>query len=192
MNITYYLGAGASYNALPVVNEINARLMIFKAAVDDESNTWEYNIYLREVQDINIKEVGQQLSKDIDWVINEAHRHQTVDTLAKKLFVLQDGVEDLLKLKRVLTVYFLFEQFYKGNIRPKVPKELPDKRYDSFIASIISTEKGKLKLPGEIKIITWNYDLQFELSIREYLKGKTISEIQEWIQGITFKKLFDF
>jgi len=41
----------------------------------------------------------------------------------------------------------------------------PDYRYDSFFASILNDLQS---FPENIKILSWNYDLQFEISFAEY------------------------
>lgn len=47
-------------------------------------------------------------------------------------------------------------------------KSMLDKRYDSFIATILKPIPKSLDLYGSIKILTWNYDIQFEKSFYSY------------------------
>lgn len=187
MKITYLLGAGASANCLPIINQINSRLENLKSILSG-SNV----LRLIEPQVPSIKHrnpsitIREKLISEIDWLISECGRHKTVDTVAKKFYLRSERHKDLIKLKRVLNVYFVFEQTYKTQSQTVLElksKEIPDKRYDSFIASIIGTEINNLKLPNNLNIITWNYDVQFEIALKEY-NGKSIPEIQAEIQAI--------
>ena len=45
----------------------------------------------------------------------------------------------------------------------------PDNRYDTFLANILTSQ---LTIPNEIRIVTWNYDSQFEIAYKEYLDDK--------------------
>ena len=74
-------------------------------------------------------------------------------------------IQNLKKLKVVLCVFFTFEQIIKQ----------PDERYDSFFASLYN-ENGEL--PENIRILSWNYDSQFELSYLQYSRSRDISMIQ--------------
>ena len=57
-----------------------------------------------------------------------------------------------------------------------------DKRYDAFMASIIKPIKGKLKIYDQFKILTWNYDLQFEIAYSRY-ESQSIPSCQKRIQS---------
>ena len=169
-NISYLLGAGASAEALPVVSQMNSHLVRFQQILLSKGTV-----------DGKYHEAADQLSGDIGWLIRESSHHQTIDTLAKKLFIVKDRTDDLRKLKKVLSVFFVYEQTYKtppGFTMPGREKRERDSRYDSFIASIIGETPGELDLPANIRVITWNYDLQMELAFAQY-SGETISQIQK-------------
>lgn len=87
-NVTYLLGAGASYNALPVVSNWQGRLLEFIKYLGKEKLSIIDNSHgtLNEVQ---IK----QILDDISSFFPEAKEHSTIDTYAKKLF-LKGGEED--------------------------------------------------------------------------------------------------
>ena len=171
MNITYLLGAGASANCLPVINELPIRLRHLR----DELRANSVNFP---------EDIDENLLKCIDEILIDIESHTTIDTLAKKYY-LTGKLEKLKRLKKVLITYFQYEQsFIEGIIRKSTLKEVPDKRYDSFIATIIDNHIKNLSLPNNFKIITWNYDIQFELAYQEYLNDKTHLEIQKVIQAI--------
>lgn len=91
---------------------------------------------------------------DLDWLKTVAARHSSVDTFAKKLFI-KGETEELTKLKVILSVFFILEQ-----LRNKV-----DQRYDSFFAALLQNDRS---LPNHLRILSWNYDLQFELAFSGY------------------------
>lgn len=196
-NITYFLGAGASANALPVINELPKRLDIFKSVLNSRLRNIGGPIIYSEkhFMDSGINLIADKLINDIDWAIEEISAHSTVDTLAKRLYLIRNKHDELIKLKKVLYIYFLFEQGYNfGEIRDNVNKEIPDKRYDSLIATTISNNIDDLSIPGNIKVITWNYDIQFEIAFQRYLLGQSFDEIQRRLQVLpTFKNSnFDY
>lgn len=165
--VVYLLGAGASYGkrhetfyrtpqgrqatgryaideGLPIVNEINAEITTLIEDLKKSDNNYESSD----------NKVGL-LIKDLIWLRNESSRHMTVDTFAKKLFLQKDSLS-FDRLKKTLSSFFILEQL-------KYPA---DKRYDAFLANILSYP-GKT-IPNDITILTWNYDSQFEIAYREF------------------------
>ncbi|OYZ00984.1 MAG: hypothetical protein B7Y37_08795 [Sphingobacteriia bacterium 28-36-52] len=182
-NVTYLLGAGASANALPVINELPSRLKIFKKLLEDRCVDEHQSLFLLELFNPEIKSIARELISDIEWALQELLSHSTIDTLAKRLYLISSRHNDLERLKRLLYIYFLFEQGYNDtNIRESTIKEAPDKRYDSFIATYISPKIDKLEMPGNIKIVTWNYDIQMELAFSKYLAVTDLDRVQERLQ----------
>lgn len=175
--IIYLFGAGASrgirttdkapndsstnkiVEGMPVVNEINKRLEFFHSEIiffynhgcNDLSNDKKNNI--------------KQILEGIIWLRNNALKHVTIDTFAKKLFLTKD-IESYPKIKSVLSLYFFMEQI----VNP------PDSRYDTFYANLLTSD---LKLPDDIKILSWNYDNQFELMYKEYDKSLKFDSIRK-------------
>ncbi|OIR13153.1 hypothetical protein GALL_55370 [mine drainage metagenome] len=184
-NITYLLGAGASANCLPVIDEMPKRLNILKAELNIRSKAVFVNNPGNDVfageDDISN---ARTLVADLEWLSGEIQKHKTVDTLAKKFYLIKSKNADLKKLKKVLIAYFIYEQTKIGGEINSGAKEVPDKRYDSLIATIIDKKIGNLNLPTNFKIITWNYDLQFEIAYKEYLHEMSINDIQKKIQAI--------
>ncbi|MCW3106032.1 MAG: hypothetical protein JWQ09_538 [Segetibacter sp.] len=196
-NITYLLGAGASANCLPVINELPERLEQWKEHLQEHSSgkrrklaaDKKHYIWITDTNVLTFKEeqrvAALNLMEDIDWLISELDLHNTVDTLAKKFYLIRARHPDLIKLKKLLLTYFIYEQSFKhGNIRDNIHKEVPDKRYDSLIATIIDDRIDNLNLPDNFKIITWNYDSQFELAYQHYQPSLTLNQIQDKIQSI--------
>lgn len=161
--ITYLLGAGASCNALPLVNNFKDRLDSFHTRLVDKLRP--------HIQPSNEKETrelfpfggkkGKDLQESIVWLKDIADKHASIDTYAKKLFIKNDNeaLKELKKLKATLSCFFLLEQ----SLMPA------DKRYDNFFASILFNNSNSIpSLPDGINIMTWNYDTQLEKSYQGF------------------------
>jgi hypothetical protein len=171
MNITYLIGAGASYYALPVVdgipkaleefaNEFNPGELYKIKAIDflnkETRNIVKSFLYKFENDETIQKEYFAKIKtfhKDIIWLKSEAENHTSIDTFAKKLH-LQKDYHNLKRLKIILSCFFLYLQTKKF-----------DKRYDSFFASILDNLTA---LPGNLKILSWNYDSQLEIGFSNF------------------------
>lgn len=193
-NVTYFLGAGASAGtmekpAIPILNKFNDALKdFFTKLVIDELNYKDPNRdYLKSYDEINLRAfeaqasmiknrdstLGNQLFSDsfiylviyVGNLIKELDDHTTVDTLARKYYLQGvDGQFNLIILKAFLSIYFLHLQHNENRF---------DMRYDSFVSTLLERgENGNLVLPNNIKVISWNYDLQFEIALKNYMKDK--------------------
>jgi hypothetical protein len=165
--IVYLFGAGASRNALPIVNEIPQKLeKLINLLKQEELQLSDSETF----EDINIKNLEtkknyqERLINDLEWLLTESSKHASVDTFAKKLTIKRD-YKNLKRLKIALSIFFVFEQTINS----------PDKRYDSFFASI---HNELYDFPENIRILSWNYDYQFELSYLEYSDSSDITSIQ--------------
>lgn len=182
--ITYLFGAGASFHAIPTIDKLNDRIENLIKYLTDKKETAE-NQDSNLLVDSNIKEninILITLIDELEWLNFESENHQTVDTLAKKFYVQQDD-NSLCRLKRALMIYFFFEQNIPFPNYSEIKNEhelLLDKRYDNLIASIAEREKSRVRFKENIKIITWNYDLQIDFAVKNYFKGKstTINKIK--------------
>lgn len=92
--ITYFLGAGASYHSVPIMNDLNSAIINFVQRLSglfvSETNFHNHilNVWLP--------------------IITHASEHPTIDTYAKKLFLTNDKYE-LRQLKLILSSYFLHD-----------------------------------------------------------------------------------
>lgn len=168
MNITYLLGAGASYNALPVVNKITIELHNFEAMLTDSTvvNNFIGNHGTDKISNDSketFSEILKELIKSIQWLKNENSKHFSIDTFAKKLY-LQKEFHLLNKLKIILSCLFVYLQNTKL-----------DNRYDSFFASILDNLS---ELPPEFKFLSWNYDYQLEIAYSNFIKNKNLGNCQ--------------
>jgi hypothetical protein len=168
--ITYLFGAGASREVLPIVNEMPDRIN----QMCEFLSTPKYQ--LSEVEsfpDINSTATKRQLQndlvQDLHWVQKASRNHASVDTFAKKLFIKQDYY-NLNRLKAALSAFLVLEQARNG----------VDKRYDGFFASIVNDSISNL--PSNVRILSWNYDLQFETAFSEYTEREDISHNQSYLR----------
>jgi hypothetical protein len=93
-------------------------------------------------------------------MLEKSNKHASIDTFAKKLTIKND-YDSLIKLKIAMSIFFIFEQAINK----------PDHRYDAFFASIIN---HIYDFPKNIRILSWNYDYQFEIAFSEYTDQKDI------------------
>jgi hypothetical protein len=185
--ITYLLGAGASANTIPVVAQFHQRMQeisqFLKACLPSMPDIMKkpFNIDTKYVKTL------KTIIEDFDWLVDQAGDYFTIDTLAKKYYLSEEN-ENLIKLKKVLVTYFTLEQFILIDSRPTnnytFYKNSIDKRYDSFIASVaqknteittfapIEDDRTKIKLNKDLKILSWNYDIQLERSLQRFLHKK--------------------
>ena len=173
-NVTYYFGAGASAQAIPVIDGLGERIveLILKLQTYLEENNNQ------DSKDKICKHIWTHqdalkfIIEDLKWLYKESKNHQTVDTLARKFYVQEDVIK-LKKLKRALITYFYFEQNiefggFTDNDEMQFKSKV-DKRYDSLIATICDKDDlGNVIMKDNVKIISWNYDLQIDLCLMNF------------------------
>lgn len=188
--ISYLLGAGASANTIPIVAFIHSRIE-------------EIITFLKSAQIPNDKvEAARAIINELEWLLQNAGKYYTIDTLAKKYYLTSDD-KNLKKLKKSLIIYFAVEQYLNipsqqdNKLNYSFKKESTDKRYGSFIAAItrkrypiaipgiagdaLAAENQDFELSKYIKILSWNYDVQFEMSLQE-LSNTVIQHIKTTYQ----------
>lgn len=177
-NVTYYFGAGASAQAIPVIDGLSGRIESLIILLESYLLN-NHNSESRSTKSAHIWDNQKTLNcviEDLNWLFKESQNHQTVDTLARKFYV-QNEINSLKKLKRSLITYFFFEQNIVFGIDDKKGKteynykSKVDKRYDSLVATLCEKgDSGDVLIKDNIKIISWNYDLQIDLCLMNYSK----------------------
>lgn len=168
--ITFLFGAGASRNCLPIVTEIPNRFYNVIDILDKgdlQLGTELFEPLKKSHQDLKI-----ELIEDLKWLFDLSNNHASIDTAAKKLFIKGDYT-NLLRLKIGLSIFLIIEQILKS----------PDKRYDSFFSSILGQSKSDF--PKNIRIVSWNYDFQFELSFMDYINDKRLDASRGYLNFVT-------
>lgn len=155
--ITYLFGAGASRHALPIVDEIPDRLKKLIDLLETEEFKLDENSTFADLKLADSKtkyDYQKELIASLKWMLQESKSHASIDTFAKKLSIKRDATS-LKKLKIAMSVFFIIEQILNK----------PDHRYDTFYSSILSDLSD---FPNNIRILSWNYDYQFEIAFSEY------------------------
>jgi hypothetical protein len=170
--ITYLFGAGASCHAMPIVHQIPEKLhrLIFllkeeqlKLSPSDKFSNFAVDIAKGALQ--------AELIANLEWLQAESLKHASVDTLAKKLYIKGDS-KALHTLKICLSVFFICEQ-----LSNKV-----DERYDSFYASLLSD--SLTSFPNKLRILSWNYDFQFEMAFSAYSDRDEIETNESFLRVV--------
>lgn len=153
-DIFYLLGAGASvmqdkYSkkaCLPLANDFVEKINKLKFEIID---VFEYQRKTKKIMDeIDLKIVG--LNKSITEFLEEISKFGTIDE-AMRYYYLNSNINQFNDFKHVISiVFYLFENI----------EQFRDPRYKQFLMTLI--EDKKLTLPKNIKILSWNYDNQFE------------------------------
>lgn len=154
-NVTYLLGAGASAEALPVHLERTIDSQKFPSLADS---------YLELARELGGYSGGihnqlQLISKDLIWLHEGSKKFDTTDTYAKFLYANED-YPNLQKLKKVLSFFFVYQQFISKKI---------DNRALVFLTTLM--KKGPV-FPDNVKILSWNYDMQIQLAMRQFQEEK--------------------
>lgn len=170
--ITYLIGAGASVNSIPIVSEFTQGLDDFAFFLRQPESILTPNPTSGDNWERNKAEFQQELINDLDWLVDLSKKHASIDTVAKKFF-LTDKTSDLRKLKGILSTFLLYKQY----VTPI------DKRYDTFLASILNIDLRSF--PSNIRILSWNYDLQFELAMSSFEGGFDVYDAGYLLNRIT-------
>lgn len=189
MKKTYLLGAGASANAVPV----NANTL-------DELDYIINQLALYKSSDSSLNKKIEYLTIELNWLFNTILHRATMDTAAFTAFQNED-FDKYNRIKNAIGIYMIFAQLnlkhegrfnssenppkqFIGDSKLKVHKKSKvrlDPRYDTFLSQELKND-----LPhSDLKVLSYNYDLQFELShaFRSPLSSG-ITDINQGLLGI--------
>jgi len=166
-NITYLFGAGASYNACPILNELGDRMMELSKVLGYKFSYSEEN------------PSHSSIMKEIAWRIGYfgylSKDFNTIDTYAKKLYLLEDRVNELGKLKSAISLFFTIWSLTNNenwrllkNANGKARIQDLDPRYINLLATFLERGEHNPVLNNNVKFVTWNYDLQLEEAYRRF------------------------
>ena len=153
--VTYLLGAGASAQTIPTVaafgGKIKELIERLRSGLPIETiDTYDDNG--------NSSSVQQQLADYASFVLQELKNFSSVDTYARYLYF--TNLPELPKLKALINFCFSYWQHVEGL----------DKRYDSLFSLVVKGQTQQPILPNNIRIVTWNYDLQLESCVSRYFQ----------------------
>lgn len=161
--ITYLFGAGASYNAVPILNSLS-------------------NCMRAVARDLSIDSLHYDRAKlfprKLIELANKSEEYGTVDTYAKKLFLNREE-EKLDEMKFILSIFFSIWQGYyhkiefkqtieefQSGVENKKSYDYLDSRYKTLMSNYLEfdNEQSSIKLNDNINFLTWNYDSQLEFA----------------------------
>ena len=177
--LTYILGAGASYQSIPIVKTFSNRFNEFVQSISQS--------FLNDVE-IAKEESKKVFQAQLEQFQLEIKSHYSFDTYFKKLYH-TSSEEKIIVAKKILNLYFLWEHFQiptgfkqntdsRGNdlttnvdVNDFTKQSQLDKRYDALIAGLIKPIKGEINFFTKVNFISWNYDLNLFLSLKNFLSG---------------------
>ncbi len=197
-HITYLFGAGASYNAMPVQNELaEDMLSVFsklKRLLQYPNDTIKGSGPLglrkkitRYATEEGSKLIMMRMDRYLD-VASTAVDYPSVDTLAKEN-ALRDRSILLDRLKEAVEYYFYLRTFQTGlfnsisNIQRSFRKH--DPRYIGFVTSLLSREdlEARRLVPTDVSILSYNYDLELEWALSQVKEDILQGFIQPNVQS---------
>ena len=156
MKVTYILGAGASYNTLPIVDQIPDEFMevasnILKLQKDDG-----IKLGMRHIEDFY---------KQTEYIINRSRQFKSIDTYAQYLYESDnfDNGITVNTIKQLISYFFFLIQAYKPT---------HDRLFYFFTKLKKNIHLNHDNLESNIDILTWNYDFQVELVLNELFLNK--------------------
>ena len=187
-NITYFLGAGASYNACPIWKEQGNKMLEMSLEYQDNS---DFDIYKNPYDEDNEKfilwEIGYFGKKAIEF--------NTIDTYAKKL-LLNRSIDELDRLKFAVSMFFTLWQLSTDlKIRDHERyKDVIDRRYIDLLAKLLENKgESNPTIPTNINIVTWNYDLQFEFAYKSFCDNdRSWRDIKNTLKFTTHYNIYIF
>lgn len=190
--ITYLFGAGASYNAVPILNTLTLKMLTVADELRYLSNPptqMSGKIPLDDLDGFG-KKIFISFIEDLQNLASKSDEYGTIDTYAKKL-QLNDEEFELQKLKFIVSVFFVIWQgfFYKSKSNSKSIvgtnsfSEI-DSRYKSLISNyLIKNSNSYPKLDENVNFVSWNYDNQLESAFALFFKNRlNLSELNDQIK----------
>lgn len=177
MKITYLLGAGASYKAIPIIGELNDAFLEINSICQTNVSHYASSDVIK----------GKALfDSHMKTSAKAANIYGTIDTYAKKLSF--TNPDDLKKVKSALALFFIFwQKINKDRLKKRINKSEDgvlfqdiDDRYFGLIANYLERKNEKIVLNDDINFITWNYDTQLERAISVFLDKNLENVLEEF------------
>jgi tetratricopeptide (TPR) repeat protein len=159
----YYLGAGASANAIPVIAKLKRRVKEIQIYLDGLYKTNKHS------KAIELYEKIDEISSCFKVLLRGAENYQSIDTYAFFLYRENKRRNEYEDLKKALIVYFSLEQMLLDIPGDEYWQQI-DQRYQSLIPLHIQFDNSKTTMLSPLHVISWNYDVQIELTL-SLLKG---------------------
>jgi hypothetical protein len=186
LKITYFLGAGASFNALPIWSSQGDSMIEVSNQILDKLNS-ENLLKKEETKILHKNETLTDFAVKLNDYGRVAVEYGSIDIYARRLHLLNENRE-LNELKYCLSVYFdIWEKylFLGQRLNDGTFFNQIDKRYLSLLSVLLEKNGSKPKLNDLVSFITWNYDLQVEMAYKQFLPAHN-STLQEIDSGLSF------
>jgi hypothetical protein len=178
-NITYLLGAGASYNACPILNEQGEKMIelahIFKKLKND--GAFDKNERIKSLEETfeNMESFGKK-----------AKKFGTIDNYTTKLNLNKNNsIYELERLKIAVSLFFTIWQLTNNEqlktLENRKILEI-DSRYTSLLAKILEKNENNIVIKENINFVTWNYDLQLEYAFKSFYQDITWENLSKKIK----------
>ncbi len=183
--ITYFFGAGASHNSVPITFQLHQQLNRIATNIgseaalplfEDTANVFKsfLNQNRLETEGLNVE---AKLFAELYILGKKSKEYSTIDTYA--LYNKYHNADNYNKIKHLINLFFTFWQTqaqmdHTG--KDVLQWDEIDPRYINLISAIIRKE-GEISIPDNINFITWNYDTQLEKAINLFDKSKTLLDI---------------
>lgn len=185
LKITYLLGAGASYGAVPIWRrQAESMIEVAREMLNLIRNSQKE--FSRNEETRKQFSFLESLFKELDFFGIKALDFGSIDIYAKRLYLLKD-YESLNSLKKSVSIYFdLWESGFLNCSNKRNDKEERfykkiDQRYLSLLSVLLQPGETLPKLNPNVSFLSWNYDLQLEKSFETFLpqKEKSLRDILE-------------
>jgi hypothetical protein len=178
-NITYLFGAGASYNAVPIVEE-------FPTAIGEFIQITKSRLAnIKSKQKADVIEGVNTFIKNMEELIVISNDYKTIDTYARKL-ALTESECTLHDLKVTLSIFFELwqnwskrQEYFPSEANDYIvnSKDYIDKRYTTLFSNLLINENKKIKLPDNVNFLTWNYDTQIAKALNLFLDFNGLADV---------------
>ena len=157
----YYIGAGASAKSLPVAKDMPCRLQELANKIETYTDRGDH-----------LNGRVEEIVEDLRWLAESSHKLSSVDALARNLY-LRVEEQQTARVKKALAAFFLLEQAQ----RPVDP------RYRDLLSCLCQLdENGSVAMPTDVRVISWNYDMQFEKAYAEFLQPDDYPKVATALQ----------
>ena len=170
-HVLYLFGAGASVNAIPVIDEIPDDMK----DVANKLQQW-HEKHEDQIEE-KIKEKIKNICKALDELADAVNKENsiTVDQYISSLYnhgkIDSEAREKCKKSRNTLALYILLRQFFQAHEKTKM-----EGRYGDWLRE---TAKDCLQkdFADKIRFLTWNYDIQLELAYWQHFLKKDYEDL---------------
>lgn len=192
--VTYLLGAGASFNSIPIWDGQGDSMIDLANHIDGFIT---HRLNFKENEHCGILKDNDKIKKlisKLEFYGNKAKEFGTLDIYARNLYLLNKK-RDLNDLKLHLSIYFDIWENFKinkssgfGKITEKDNRSYDriDKRYYSLLAVILEQTESNPLVNENIKFISWNYDLQLEMAYKSFMDKPEVQTLDSINDSFNF------